>query len=86
MQPVAAARVARCQPFASEGGGITVSHHAAACPQCLAGSPEVLSANRIEHRIHTLATGEAVSLPNKVLFLIVDRDGAQFSNRCGISR
>src|SRR6266516_844635 len=53
-----------------------VGHHAAALAQGVAGAPQIVSADAVEHGVDAV-TGKAMDLSHKVRVLVVDGDAAQ---------
>src|SRR5215831_13560663 len=62
-----------------------VGHHAAPFAQGVAGAPQIVSADAVEHGVDTL-TGKATNLLHEVRLLVVDGDTAQFPDHCGALR
>src|SRR5262245_36564532 len=59
-----------------------VGHHPAALAQGVAGTPQIVSTDAVEHGVHTI-TGKAMYLLHEVRVLVVDGDAAQFPDHCG---
>src|SRR5690242_12049330 len=58
-----------------------VRHDAAALPQGVAGAPQTISANTIEHCIDAFP-GKAMDLLHEVGVLVIDGNAAHFTNHC----
>src|SRR5256885_4534058 len=78
MTPLAAGSYASPTHFRLEA----VDHHAAALPQGVAGAPQIVSTDAVEHGVDAV-TGKAMNLLHEVRVLVVDRDAAQFPDQCG---
>src|SRR5215471_11376712 len=59
-----------------------VDHHPAALAQGVAGTPQIVATDAVEHGVDTI-TGKAVNLLHEVRILVVDGDAIQFSDHCG---
>jgi hypothetical protein len=59
-----------------------VGHHASTFAQGVAGAPQIVSADAVEHGVDA-STGKATNLLHEVHVLVVDGDTAQFPNHCG---
>src|SRR5579864_6570369 len=59
-----------------------VGHHAAALAQGVAGAPQIVSTDAVEHGVDTV-TGKAMNLLHEVRLLVVDGDAAQFPDHRG---
>src|SRR5262249_1398616 len=57
----------------------TVYHDAAALPQRIAGAPQIISANSVEHGVNADAC-KTTNRRHEILVLVVDGDAAQFPN------
>src|SRR5215831_12405367 len=71
MTPLAAGSHASPTHFRLE----TVGHHPAAIAQGVAGAPQIVSADAVEHGVDAV-TGKAINLPHEVRVLVVDGDAA----------
>src|SRR6266542_2617773 len=78
MTPLAAGSHASPTHFRLEA----VGYHAAALAQGVAGAPQIVSADAVEHGVDAV-TGKAMNLLHEVRVLIVDGDAAQFPDYCG---
>src|SRR6266545_256857 len=78
MTPAAAGSHASPTHFRLEA----VGHHAAALPQGGAGTPQIVSADTVEHGVDAV-TGKAVDLVHEVGVLVVDGNAAQVPDYCG---
>src|SRR5215467_1796626 len=77
MTPLAAGSHASPTHFRLEA----VGHHAAGLVQGIAGAPQIVSADAVEHGVDAV-TGKAMNLLHEVRVLVVDGDTAQFSDYC----
>src|SRR5215831_9268055 len=78
MTPLAARSHASPTQFRLEA----VGHHSTAVAQGVAGAPQIVSADAVEHGVDAV-TGKAINLLHEIRVLVVDGDAAQFSDPCG---
>src|SRR5207248_4664804 len=63
-----------------------VSHHTTALAQSVAGTPQIISADTVEHGIDAV-TGKPMNLLHEVRVLVIDGDAAQFPDYwCSLCR
>src|ERR1019366_8064250 len=78
MTPLATGGRASPTHFRLEAEG----HHATALALCVAGAPQIVSADAVEHGVDAV-TRKAVNLLHEVRVLVVDGDAAQFADDRG---